>query len=157
MPQNVAIRLNYMKWNDTLKGEKPYQLVSEDLPSLYGIPRQNFEFGSGPEEQISDIRNTQSIFNVDDHGFAILHHSFPEINFGDVASVEQVYQPEVERLLKEKIGGVDELYFFNWRVSDSFALPKSVLRRATVPADSGWHLKSSGRIADQQRQTALGI
>ena len=53
MPQDERSRLFY---HDKLRTEKPYQLVSEDLPELLGISRQNFDIVAKEEEMIRDVR-----------------------------------------------------------------------------------------------------
>lgn len=109
-------KLNYMQWHKELEEEKPYQLVSEDLPELYGIPRQNFEIKEAPSETIIDIRGLETNFNLDEHAFVYLRHQFRPVNYFDEEEVESVYKPELEDLLKKNIAGVDEVCFFNWRV-----------------------------------------
>ncbi len=116
MGVDEAASLNYMQWHKALESERPYQLVSEDLPEIYGIPRQNFEIVSAPTENIQDIRGQEHHFNVEDHGFMYLQHDFAQVDFLDEAQVETVYKPEVEKLLKKHISGVDEVCFFQWRV-----------------------------------------
>lgn len=114
-----------MQWHPGLDKERPYQLVSEDLPEVFGIPRQNFEVGAGPEPHcIRDIRlehatNFDTHFDLDEHGFTFVRQGFPEIDFFDEQEVETKYKPIVERILREKIPGADEVCFFQWRVSVS--------------------------------------
>jgi hypothetical protein len=119
MTGDENVSLNYIKWHDGLQLERPYQLVSEDLPDLYGIPRQNFEIAAGPPQVIEDGRRYADFanrFSLDNHGFMFLQHDFPDIDCQNEADVETVYKPLIEELLKQNVAGADEICFFQWRV-----------------------------------------
>ena len=106
----------YLRWDDRFRTEKPYQVVSENIPGLQHIPKQNIQMIEGPEELITDIRGFESAFNLNDHGFQILQHHFPDLDYQHLEDVEHTYKPELERLLKQSVAGVDQVAFFNWRV-----------------------------------------
>lgn len=109
-------RLYYMQWHQGLEHEKPYQLVSEDLPELYGIPRQNFEIKLGPPQAIVDVRGRENDFDLESHGFAYARHVFQTTDFLDEHHIKTKYMPEIEQLLRKHVTEVDEVCFFQWRV-----------------------------------------
>lgn len=133
MTGDVVTSLNYLHWNECLDKEKPYQLVSDDLPDILGIPRQNFDIKPAPKEKIRDARGYASDFNVDDHGFAFLQHRFPDLDFENEQNVEEIYKPELEKLLKLHIKDVDEICFFNWRVCPSPASVQYTFNSCSSP------------------------
>ena len=107
----------YLQWDELFRNEKPYQIVSENIPEVQHLAKQNIRMAEGPEEQITDIRGNESAFSLDDNGFQIYEHNFPMIDYQKLEDVEQIYKPELERLLRRNILGVDRVEFFNWRVS----------------------------------------
>lgn len=108
--------LMYLQWDEKFRKEKPYQIVSENIPELDHLARSNIKMAAGPEELITDIRGREETFSLDDNGFRIMKHQFSPINYQSNEDVENVYKSDVESLLKEKMSGVDKVVFFNWRV-----------------------------------------
>lgn len=102
-PKHERRKLMYLQWDDKFEQEKPYQIVSENIPELDGLARSNIEMGEGPEELIEDVRGRESTFSLDQNGFQIIKHQFPSINYQSNDDVENVYKPEIERLLKEQV------------------------------------------------------
>ncbi|KAL2036840.1 hypothetical protein N7G274_010383 [Stereocaulon virgatum] len=115
-PKHERRQFMYLQWEDKFRREKPYQIVSENIPELDGLARSNINMIEGPEELIENIRGRESTFTLDQNGFQILRHQFPPINYQSNDEVENVYKPEIERLLKEEVEGVDRVVFFNWRL-----------------------------------------
>ncbi|KAJ9604891.1 hypothetical protein H2200_010280 [Cladophialophora chaetospira] len=121
--------LNFMKWHEGLALERPYQLVSEDLPDLYGIPRQNFEIA--PSAEPLKIRNIRRIyrddftapFDLDRNGFKYVRWEFDDVDFLVEEDVESRYKPAVEKLLRENVAGCDEVCFFQWRLRENRRAP----------------------------------
>ena len=48
-----------------------------------------------------------------------LKHDFGQIDLEKQDQVEKLYEPKLERLLKETVSGLDEVCFFQWRVRAS--------------------------------------
>jgi hypothetical protein len=114
-PQNVkneTIQLNYIEWQDKFATEKPYEVLSE-VPA--GFPRSNFSCSPAVPETIEDIRGREKLFNLQDHGFQIWKHQHMVEEFSK-ESIEQIYLPSLDSLLKEVFGPGTETYFFDWRV-----------------------------------------
>ena len=109
-------KLMYLQWEDKFNSEKPYQIVSENIPELDGLARSNITMIEGPEEMIEDIRGRETTFDLDQNGFKVLKCAFPAIDYQRNEDVEEIYKPEVEKLLRENVEGVDKVVFFNWRV-----------------------------------------
>ena len=106
----------YLQWEDRFNREKPYQIVSENITELDGLARSNIAMMEGPEELIEDIRGRETTFSLDENGFKILKYTFPAIDYQRHQDVEEIYKPEVEKLLRRNVEGVDKVVFFNWRV-----------------------------------------
>ena len=115
-PRHERKRLMYLRWDKLFEKEKPYQIVSENIPELDDLARSNIEMVEGPEELIEDIRGREEEFSLDEDGFQIITHRFRTVDYQNNNEVETVYKPEIERLLKQHVAGVDKVVFFNWRV-----------------------------------------
>ena len=102
-PKHERRKLMYLQWDDKFEQERPYQIVSENIPELDGLARSNIQMGEGPEELIEDIRGRECTFSLDQNGFQIIKHQFPSIDYQSNDDVENVYKPEIERLLKEQV------------------------------------------------------
>ena len=120
-PRNERRRLMYLQWDELFRSEKPYQIVSENIPEVQHLAKQNIRMAEGPEELITDIRGNESAFSLDENGFQIYKHDFPGIDYQKLEDVEQIYKPELERLLRQNIPGVGKVEFFNSRVSISIS------------------------------------
>lgn len=105
-PEHERRQLMYLQWEDKFKKEKPYQIVSENIPELDGLARSNINMIEGPEELIENIRGRESTFTLDQNGFQILTHQFPSIDYQSNDEVENMYEPEIERLLKEEVSAM---------------------------------------------------
>ena len=116
-PRHERRKLMYLQWDELFRKEKPYQIVSENIPEVQHLAKQNIRMAEGPEELITDIRGNESAFSLDENGFQIYEHNFPTIDYQKLEDVEQIYKPELERLLRRNVLGVDKVEFFNWRVS----------------------------------------
>lgn len=116
-PTDEHARLWYLRWDARFNTEKPYQVVSENMPALAGLPKENLLMEQGPEELIADVRGREAQFNVDDHGFAVRSwHFSPDIDYFNVRDVEGRYLDEVTRMLQASVEGCDEMVLFNWKV-----------------------------------------
>lgn len=114
--------LQFIKWNEVYKTEKPYQIFIDLPPST---PRTNVDF-EARDVVFRDIRGSEERFDLDTHGFMMR-------NVGEVeglnedpttALMEKVYLPSVEELLKREVEGADRVKIFDWRVG-FISSPKS--------------------------------
>ncbi len=109
--------LRYLKWLDLYTHEKPYQIFMNIPRGRRQIAETNIEFGEAEPELIRDVRGNTDQFNLDDHGFAMRTHKTTMASFDSADTIEAIYLPEVETILKKEIEGVDKVIFFDWRVS----------------------------------------
>ena len=119
MPEslNEQAVLNYLDWQDVYAKEKPFQLFSV-LPnsSLDGERTTNLVFKEGQVEFIRDVRGEESLYSLNDQGFAFKVYPTCLRDFSVRENIEKAYLSEMEELLKREVEGVDEVYFFDWRV-----------------------------------------
>lgn len=131
-------KLQYLDWQQLYEIEKPFQLFSAvaqaDLPDQRTT---NLVFREGDLECIHDVRGTESQFTLDKQGFTFRRHHTLVEDFSRREDVEDFYLPEIEDLLRREVNGVDQVYFFDWRVR---CCPDHQL----VVLTKSWH--RSGRI-----------
>src|SRR5690349_82962 len=94
--QTTTAELHYL----IRTAEKPARYVTEPPP---GVPQWN-----GVDDphtvRIEDARGRESEFTLDRNGFTLIKAPTSVRNFYDPAEIKSVYYPEVERLLREKLG-----------------------------------------------------
>jgi hypothetical protein len=104
--------LRYIDWHDKFNHEKPYVSYNDGQGKA---PSTNFTYENEKKEIIRDIRGSNTIFNLDDHGFAARKHRLSNSSF-DKQSVEEKYLPSVKQLLSEESGPQATCFIFDWRV-----------------------------------------
>lgn len=84
----------------------------EDPPE--GVPKRNYDDAEA-DVQISDIRGSESTFNLDTHAFQALSgvSSSALIDWDSDASVKEHYYPEVESLLLSSVPGATRVHIFD--------------------------------------------
>lgn len=105
----------YFKWSDLYLTEKPY-VMFVDAPE--GFPTTNYESEQGPREIVKNIRGYEGKFSLDSHGFAIRNHVL-NMSATDEDTVQKIYLPSFEKLLKDEVGRDCTVLWFDWRVSDT--------------------------------------
>lgn len=106
-------KLMYLQWEEKFNSEKPYHIVSENIPELDRLARSNITMMEGPEELIEDIQGRETTFGLDKNSFMVCKHTFPAIDYQRNQDVEEIYKPEVDKLLKRNVERVDKVVFFN--------------------------------------------
>ena len=92
-------------------GSKPWNYVVQPPE---GRPKRNFGDADLPVT-IKDIRGEESLYNVDDHAFAILKTGpSVEQDFTSDESIKENYFPEVEQLLMENLVGAKRIFIFDY-------------------------------------------
>jgi hypothetical protein len=106
--------LQFIKWNDLYKTEKPYQIFI-DLPP--DTPRTNVQF-EDKDVAFKDVRGDEDAFALDTHGFMMRHTDEIEGLNDDPTTefMEKVYLPSVVELIKKEVQGADRVKIFDWRV-----------------------------------------
>jgi len=117
-----TVILQYALWDSLFLSEKPYQIISDFGRHSEDLRNTNLAYKPGKLETIYDIRGRESDFALDEHGFAVCNHQSALQSFKDSALIEGTYLPEIEELLKQQVEDVNEIFFFDWRVSNSTTL-----------------------------------
>ncbi len=115
---SVKGNLQFLKRLDLYQREVPFQIFMP-IPEDAEDPRpDNLEF-EAKEHLIEDIRDTNENFTLDSHGFEHLTcpPSWVPTSTSTRQDVEAFYLPDVENLIKTHVEDVDEIFFFDWRVS----------------------------------------
>jgi hypothetical protein len=98
----------FIKWNDLYKTEKPFQIFA-NLPDDATDKRfSNLDWEDKPKT-VSDLRGRGAEYSLDANGFTVVKHQSHMSDFTDRGRIEREYLPEVEELLREKVGGADKV------------------------------------------------
>src|SRR4051812_9700442 len=111
---NEKARLGYLDWQERYLFEKPFQLFMPINDAH--VQRTNLVFEHGEPETIHDIRGDETNFTLDFNGFEYCNNSTSMKNSDSIQKIEEIYLPEVESLIRDRINDVEEVYFFDWRV-----------------------------------------
>jgi len=116
---DVAATFSYLQWQDRYNAEKPYQILIDLPDGTEETQRTNLVFCDGPKEKVADVTGREASFTLDRNGFAFIKDDLPirSTEFADRTMVESVYLPACERIIRETLDDVDEVVFYNWRVS----------------------------------------
>ncbi|KIM98973.1 hypothetical protein OIDMADRAFT_146645 [Oidiodendron maius Zn] len=106
--------LQFIKWTDLYKTEKPYQMFIDLPPST---PRTNVDF-EVKDVLFRDIRGSEAEIDIDEHGFMMRNIKDIEglDNNPSTDQIERLYLPVVEELLRREVKGVDRVKIFDWRL-----------------------------------------
>jgi hypothetical protein len=117
-PKDERVHLRYFQWQPIFEKVKPYELLIE-VPE--GYPMTNFSITPAEDaETIHDLRSSElSSFTLDQHGFCVREQPL-SITVFDKHTVEGVYLPQIESLIREVVEDVGEVFFFDWRVGFIF-------------------------------------
>ncbi|HWA44060.1 MAG TPA: CmcJ/NvfI family oxidoreductase [Hypericibacter adhaerens] len=109
-PQHLTATLHYTK-----RGPEKPVYYNVDPPA--GVPRWN-GIDDPQEVRIEDARGRESEFTLDRNGFALIKAPTAVADFYDPDEVSRVYYPEVERLLREKLGA-SRVFVFDHNVRNA--------------------------------------
>ena len=140
-PSSLTVPLKFLAWQDLYNHEKPFQIFIDIPPSAPDQRSSNLVFET-VHVPLQDVRNlpdggggdTGKFFSLDGNGFVYRKHEMTGMlrDVGaffaeaDRETVERAYLPEVEKLLRGQIEGVDEVFFFDWRVGMSWTALLSI-------------------------------
>lgn len=97
-------------------GSKPYNYV-EKQPE--GTPQRNFG-EAWQDVTIDDLRGKEHNFTLDNNAFDTIQNvPSEEYDFTDDAKIRNVYYPEVEKLLLEKVPGSNRVLLFDYTIRRS--------------------------------------
>ncbi|KAK5653466.1 hypothetical protein OQA88_8952 [Cercophora sp. LCS_1] len=115
MVSSTVGRFNYIQWDDLFEEVKPYQLYM-DVPK--GFPTRNFTLKLGADETIRNIRGIEDQFNLDGNGFTVRRQEL-NVKSLDKDSIEEVYLPSLETMIRDIVGQDSEIIWFDWRTRTS--------------------------------------
>jgi hypothetical protein len=111
----ILVSLKFLQWQSLYEVEKPFQIFI-NIPDHVEDKRTTNLVFEDIQLKVKDVRDNATEFSLDQHGFMYRNH---ETTLRDVTNrkhVEETYLPEVESLLRQEADGVDEVFFFDWRV-----------------------------------------
>ncbi len=114
-PQDVNITLKFLEWQALYEIEKPFQIFINIPEDAVDQRNTNLVFKDVPL-LVQDVRKFEDQASIDDVGFIYRRFTTTFSDFENCTAVESLYLPEVERLLKTELDGVDRVFFFDWRV-----------------------------------------
>jgi hypothetical protein len=112
----VLASLKFLQWQPLYEVEKPFQIFINIPDHIEDKRTTNLVF-EDIQLKVKDIRANVTDFSLDQHGFMYCNHETALRVFTNRKHVEETYLPEVESLLRQEADGVDEVFFFDWRVS----------------------------------------
>ncbi|RFU30825.1 hypothetical protein B7463_g5470, partial [Scytalidium lignicola] len=112
MTSDVTASFTYVKDLPLYNTEKPYIILTH-LNENHS--RSNLEWETAAPEVIRNIRGQEGSFKLDDYGFAYCQAPTQFSDWDSNEKVEAEYLPEVMRILKENVEGVDHVEIFDWR------------------------------------------
>ena len=135
-PKTLSSTLHYLKRGT----EKPAYYRIDPPP---GVPRSN-GIDDPHEVTIEDVRGRASEFTLDRNGFALVKAPTAVANFYDPEEIKRIYYPEVERLVRDKLGA-SRVFVFDHNVRKrSYFLPTRT-RAREKPANPlvlrGWRFR----------------
>jgi hypothetical protein len=113
-PQDVRAIVQFLKWQDLYKKERPFNIFLEISPDTKDQRKTNVVF-EDVEIPINDMRGKEDSFKLDTNGFMVAQLP-PFTGSLDTSTIRDLHLPVVERLLKSKVEGADRVFIFDWRV-----------------------------------------
>jgi len=110
VPKTLTSTLHYLKRGT----EKPASYRIEPPP---GVPRWN-GIDEPRDVTIEDARGREAEFTLDRNGFALVKAPTAVKDFYDREEIKRVYYPEVEKLLKDKLGA-SRVFVFDHNVRNA--------------------------------------
>jgi hypothetical protein len=115
MAADVASNAKFLQWHDLYEREKPFHIFVEVPPHAKDQRRTNLIY-EDREIIFHDVRGREPAYNLNEHGFAFHKQKILFEDFENAPAVQSEYLPEMERILKEEVDGVDKVFIFDWRV-----------------------------------------
>ena len=112
----LDITLKFLDWQELYSNEKPFQIFI-DIPDDAVDQRGSNLVFKDIQVPLKDVRTMPDHFSLDDNGFIYRKHKTNISDLADRETVETIYLPEVESILRKEMEGVDRVFFFDWRVS----------------------------------------
>ncbi|KAM6486197.1 hypothetical protein HDV62DRAFT_387601 [Trichoderma sp. SZMC 28011] len=94
------VKLNYFHDSQWTKTQRPYITLPGLLKTIHYA---NFDYVTGPEQLIKDVRGCTETFMLHEQGFTFLPWSPSDIDWTDEADIESRYLPQVKDLLQKEL------------------------------------------------------
>ncbi|KAF3074042.1 hypothetical protein CFAM422_003773 [Trichoderma lentiforme] len=110
------VKLNYFHDSQWTKTQRPYITLPGLLKTIHYA---NFDYVTGPEQLIKDVRGCTETFMLHEQGFTFLPWSPSDIDWTDEADIESRYLPQVKDLLQKELDISESLKrceVFDWRL-----------------------------------------
>ncbi|KAF7504096.1 hypothetical protein GJ744_002861 [Endocarpon pusillum] len=111
----VLASMKFLQWQSLYEVEKPFQIFINIPDHVEDKRTTNLVFEDN-QLKVKDVRASATNFSLDQHGFIYRNHETALRDFTNRKHVEESYLPEVESLLRQEADGVDEVFFFDWRL-----------------------------------------
>jgi hypothetical protein len=111
----VRAELKFLKWQQLYESEKPFQIFINIPNNAKDRRTTNLNF-ENVQVELTDARTLSAQLSLDKHGFIYRNHEIAPLDYTNRKEVECTYLPELETLLKTELDGVDQVFFFDWRV-----------------------------------------
>ena len=114
-PSSCTSSIKYLKWQQIYEYEKPFHIFI-DIPEDAKDQRETNLVYEDREQDFYDIRGRETQFNLDEHGFAYSRVTDNFDEFNNCEAIELEYLPHVERLIRQNLDEVDEVFLLGFRV-----------------------------------------
>ncbi|KEY74946.1 hypothetical protein S7711_01295 [Stachybotrys chartarum IBT 7711] len=138
--------LKYAVWQEIFRIQKPYKVMSDLQP---GFKKTNITYNDGPPQLFRDIRDNESRYSLDEHGFRFCRHLHNFSDWHSEEAVEEHYFPEVERILRREIPGVTKVKIFNWRLRRNETFEQAGIEKINLNNGTNWFPPVSTAHIDQ--------
>ncbi|PVH88849.1 methyltransferase CmcJ [Cadophora sp. DSE1049] len=110
-----TVSLKFLDWQPLYEEEKPFQIFINIPPDAADQRSTNLVF-EDVNVEIQDVRGAlNNALDLDSSGFQFEKHHTAVTDFTNREVVDSLYLPEIEALIREKVSGVDRVFFFDWR------------------------------------------
>ena len=110
-------KIFFLQWQQIYENEKPYQDFMSGQEEDPEFRDRDLVFAESPPLTVHDLRGKEAEFTLDQNGFAVPQHRSAMKAFDTIEEFQNVYLPEMEKLIHDEVDGVDRIFIFDWRVS----------------------------------------
>jgi hypothetical protein len=110
--ENLNVTLKFLEWQQLYEEEKPFQIFI-NIPKDAEDQRDTNLVFEDAEVHIEDVRTSERNFSLDETGFQFEKHVTSVKDFTNRKTVDEIYLPELEKLLRSKVDGIDRVFFFD--------------------------------------------
>jgi hypothetical protein len=129
---DIETKLTYLQWQTSYTETRPYRIAQFGRKKTKNEQKKphNLIFQKGEDiEVIRDIKGMKEDqkFTLEANGFVYRRYPPPwsttPKDYWDPEQIRNVFLPECEAILRNEIEGVDRVFIFDWKVSNSILHP----------------------------------